>query len=104
MRLNCYAIFDTAAAVYQRPIFAQSDGEVIRSFTDVATDADHFVGKHPEDYSLHRIGVWDDQNAKFSPEQPECIATALELVAKTRNVNRDNVEKLDTKIKAGLTQ
>lgn len=59
MKLNMYCIYDTATGVYLRPFFMQSDGQATRSFKDIATDADHEIGKHPEDYSLHRIGVFD---------------------------------------------
>ena len=55
MRLNVYTIFDSAAGAYMRPFFMQSDGQALRSFTDIATDKDHEIGKHPEDYSLYRI-------------------------------------------------
>lgn len=98
MKLNVYSIFDTAAGTYMRPFFLQSDGQATRAFTDIATDADHEIGKHPEDYSLHRIGIFDDQKGKLIHEDKECLATGLEVVALTRNVNRDNVEELDFKV------
>lgn len=103
MKLNAYATYDTAAAVYSRPFFANSDGEVMRSFQDIATDADHPIGAHPEDYSLHRIGSYNDQTAKLEPETPECLATGLEVVALSRNVKRDQIEELDLKLSAGGT-
>lgn len=92
MKLNVYTIFDSASGMYMRPFFMQSDGQAMRSFKDIASDADHEIGKHPEDYSLHRIGVYDDNNAKLIPEDRECLATALEIIAQTQRVNRDNME------------
>ena len=55
MRLNVYTIFDSASSAYMRPFFMSSDGQALRSFTDISQDAEHEVGKHPEDYSLFRI-------------------------------------------------
>lgn len=82
MRLNIYSVFDAAVGVYKRPFFAQADGEAIRAFGDIAADTDHEIGKHPEDYSLFRIGTWDDGNAKLHPEDRECLVHALETLKK----------------------
>jgi hypothetical protein len=81
MKINVYTIFDSASAAYMRPFFAQSDGQATRSFGDIANDKNHEIGKHPEDYSLWRIGTFDDNTAEINPETKACLATALELVA-----------------------
>lgn len=95
MKLNVYSIFDTASGAYSRPFFAPSDGQAVRSFSDIACDATHEVGKHPEDYSLHRIGIFDDQKGQLIPEDKECMATALELIAMSRQPDRKNLELFD---------
>ena len=92
MNLNIYSIYDTATAAYMRPFFLQSDGQATRMFGDLAQNADHEVGQHPEDYSLYRIGIYDDQTAKLIPQEKTCLATALEIIAANKNVNRDNME------------
>jgi len=101
MLLNIYSIFDTAAAIYQRPFTAKSHGEVTRSFKDVCTDADHEIGKHPEDYTLFCLGTFNDGTGEVTGFGPEKVATALELVAATRQVNRDNIEDLHRNLKQG---
>ncbi len=95
MRMNVYTIFDTASAAYMRPFFQQSDGQAVRSFSDICLDAEHPVGQHPEDYSLCRIGMYDDAKGKLYPEDSEVLATGLELVAASRNVRRDNLDEFD---------
>mgnify|MGYP000326738420 CR=1 FL=1 len=87
MKLNIYSIYDTAAAAYMRPFFLQSDAQAKRAFSDIATDAEHAVGQHPEDYFLVRIGVFDDATGKLVPEDVESLATGLEMVAAARNVD-----------------
>lgn len=82
MKLNVYSIYDVKAGVYQRPFYAGADGEATRAFSDLVTDGEHPVGKHPEDYSLFRLGVFDDNNGKFQPEAPECLMTALQILSK----------------------
>lgn len=86
MKLNIYAIYDTAAAMYNRPFFGPADGSAIRQFSDLCVSADHELGKHPEDYSLVRLGTWDDNTAKFSLEDKETLITGNEAVAASRNV------------------
>ncbi len=97
MKLNVYSIFDTASGLYSRPYFTQSDAEAVRSFTDVSTDADHPVGKHAEDYTLFRLGTFDDERGQLNDEVNESLCTALERIASTRNSARDNLEVFGTK-------
>lgn len=103
MRLNVYAIYDTASKAYMRPFFLQSDGQAVRMFTDIAQDADHEIGKHPEDYSLFRIGTYDDQKGRLHPEDRECLATALELVALAKEKALANLDNFDAQVSAGGT-
>lgn len=81
MKINIYTIFDSASGAYMRPFFAQSDGQATRSFGDIARDENHEIGKHPEDYSLYRVGIFDDNKAEITPEDKTCLATAMELIA-----------------------
>jgi len=101
MLLNIYSVFDTAAAIYQRPFVGKSHGEVTRSFTDVCKDANHEIGKHPEDYTLFCLGTFNDGTGEVIGLAPEKVATALELIAATRQVNRDNIEELHRNLKQG---
>lgn len=95
MRLNVYTIFDTAAAVYKRPFVAQADGEVLRVFKDMALNKDHEIGAHPEDYSLWRIGTFDDNKAILVAETKECLATGTEMVASAQAVDAVKMKALD---------
>lgn len=94
MRWNVYTIFDTASGIYKRPFVAQADGEVLRVFGDMCCDADHEIGAHPEDYSLWRIGTFDDNKAKLVAEDLECLAQGVEMVARARSpeVVKENVK------------
>ncbi len=89
MKLNIYSIYDTASGLYSRPFFTPSDAEAIRSFSDIAVDAEHPIGKHPEDYTLIRIGTFDDATALLNNENNESLCTALERVAATRKFSNE---------------
>ncbi len=85
MKTQIYSIFDTAAGVYQKPIFARADGEIMREFQNICTDVEHPCGQHPEDYSLIRLGNFNDQNGLVANEENECLCTGLEMVAAARS-------------------
>ena len=98
MKLNVYSIYDTASGLYSRPFFTMSDAEAVRSFSDIAMDAEHPIGIHPEDYTLFRIGIFDDSNALINNEANESLCTALERCAAGRNVKRDNLDLFEKKV------
>lgn len=98
MRLNVYSVFDVAAGAYARPFFLQSDAAAIRTFCDVALNPEDAIGAHPEDYSLFRVGHWDDQKGKLVGESPECLSTALEAIARARKVDSAAVHNLDQEL------
>lgn len=92
MIFKVYSIYDTAAAVYRRPFCASADGEAMRVFYDMSIDAEHEVGKHPEDYSLFRIAKFDDNKGCYLDLSKDCLITALENVAASRNINPAQLE------------
>lgn len=100
MKTNLYSIFDTASGTYGKTIFAEADGIVMREFQNMCIDAEHPIGQHPEDYSLHRLGNFNNTTGLLTNEENECLANGIEMVALSRNVNRDNLEKLDQNLPA----
>jgi len=94
MKLNVYSIFDNASGLYSRPFYAQSDGEAIRSFSDIACDADHPIGMHPADYTLFRVGIWDDNTGKLTDEDNSSLCNALERVSARPNTDQIGEEYL----------
>ncbi len=88
MKMFIYSVFDSCSAIYDRPFVGNADGAVIRSFGDIASDADHPIGKHPEHFALFRIGSFNDGTGEVEAELPVCIAKAHELSAAVRNVKQ----------------
>ena len=79
MQLVMYSVFDKAVGAYMRPFFLQSDGQAVRFFMDEINAPDSAVGRHPEDYSLFRLGVFNDADGGFEPCEPLCVGRAHEL-------------------------
>ncbi len=95
MKQNIYSIFDTASGLYSRPFFTCSDAEAIRSFSDIATDAEHPIGRHPADYTLFRLGIFDDRDGNLTDEVNSSLCNALERIASAQNVKRDELDLFD---------
>lgn len=93
MRLFIYCVFDTCSGVYDRPMCARTDAEMIRSFGHIASDASHPIGKNPEHFQLHRVGTFDDNTAVIVPEDGVCLAKAHELVAAGRQIAPGSLQK-----------
>ena len=94
MRLNVYAIFDRASGIYDRPWCAHSDQAAIRSFTDIAQDAEHPIGKHPEDFTLFRVGTWQDDKGEMVGESAEKVIGAAEAVAAVRKIEPGSLKEV----------
>jgi hypothetical protein len=69
-----YAVFDRKAEMYSQPFLEVKDGTAIRAVQDlVIKDKDHPFAKHPSDFSLHKLGEFDEQSGvitgKTKPEK-----------------------------------
>ena len=80
MKVNIYSIYDTASKLYARPFMLAADGQAVRAVTDIANDAEHEIGRHPHDYILFRIGMFDEEKGELIPEIPQRLANCWELV------------------------
>jgi len=80
MKLIVLAVFDVQVAAYQRPFFAPALGAGVRAVTDEVNRQGSEMNAHPKDYSLYKLGEFDDVTGRFFPEdQPALIVTALAL-------------------------
>lgn len=98
MLWKMYAVFDSAAAVYDRPFVAHNHGSAARSFGDIAVSADHPIGKHPEHYSLVYIGEYDDGKGELRPVDRITVCTGLEMVAEAQKVDAGKIVELEKKV------
>lgn len=59
MIIRCYAAFDAKIADFHLAIFDIKDEGAIRQFADAVNDKQTKWNKHPEDYSLWYVGLFD---------------------------------------------
>jgi len=56
-----YAVYDRKAEMYSQPFLEIKDGTAIRAVQDIViNNKDHAFAKHPSDFSLHRLGSFDE--------------------------------------------
>ena len=92
MRVFVYVIRDSVSQVYDRPMCARSEGEMVRSFSDVAKDTSHPIGQHPEHYSLWNVGTYDDNSGMIEATPPVHVVNAIDLVRGDLEVVGDRVD------------
>lgn len=61
--LNLYALYDSKIEAYTPPFVAQSDREAIAAAVSDAIRENSKVSTFASDYTLFRIGEWDERNA-----------------------------------------
>lgn len=98
MKLNFYSIYDVATGAYMRPFLMPADAAAERAFKGLALDAEHDIGKHPEDYTLFKVGIFDDNTGQIIAFDPEKVVTALALVSASRNIKKDSLREFDTSL------
>lgn len=86
MLLLMFTIHDSASGVYERPFCSRSEADAVRMFGDVACDADHPIGKHPEHFSLWQVGSYQDTTGEIDAGAPRFVCKAIDLVVASRQV------------------
>lgn len=82
MKLNVYAVLDAKVGVYGQPFYEATDPAAIRSFTDAVNDGSNPNNqwyKHPEDFTLYKIGEYDNNTGSISSNGISALVTASSL-------------------------
>ena len=85
MKMVIVSIKDTAADAFGRPAFVATEGVALRQFQDEVNRAsdDNQLYKHPQDFHLYYIGMFDDSTGKFDlMEIPKLITRATDVIMK----------------------
>ena len=86
MRVNCYSIFDMKSLTYGTPFFSLNESVARRDFGDLTREPSSTVFRHPEDFRLFHVGVFDLDKGLFdngvfdSLVSPNFVCDALEFV------------------------
>jgi hypothetical protein len=88
MLIRLYSIFDSKVDAYSFPFQAKTKGEAIRIITESVNDSRSFLNKHPADYTLFELGVFDDAHASFNIHKtPISLGVCVEFIRDTPSVD-----------------
>jgi hypothetical protein len=80
MLLHVFTVRDSKAEAYLQPFYVPNESVARRAMTDCIEDDNHAFGKHPEDYALYALGVYDDSNGKFELlDAPQHLVNLVDL-------------------------
>jgi len=75
-----FCVYDSKARVFANPFISVNNETAIRDFQRACTDPQSDLMRFPSDYTLYKIGAYDDSNAMLSPiTPPEFICTAQQF-------------------------
>lgn len=80
MKLKMFSIRDCKAELYNPPSYFHNEGQATRQFSDAINNPETPYGQHPEDYTLFRIGTYDDETAEITPESPIALGVGVEFL------------------------
>lgn len=85
MILNLYAVLDQCSGVYDGPVPLHNDKVAMRQFAAAAQKEGTAVNNNPSDFSIWRVGRWNDATGEVETETKVCIAYAVDLLIKGDN-------------------
>lgn len=81
MILQIYAVYDEKAKAYLDPVYFGHDGEALRKFSDVVSNDQSPIAKHPGDFTMYKLGKFDSNSgAIIGLQTPEFLAKAIDFV------------------------
>ena len=86
MQLEIVSVYDVKADIFSTPVFTASQATAKRDFADVAQNPESKICKHPEDYRLFLLGMFDDETGTVeSVLRPVLLISALEAINPDKN-------------------
>lgn len=85
MKSSLYSVYDKKAEAFGRLFQLHNDSMAIRSFTSSIVSADGHMAEYPEDYSLYRVGVFNDETGTVEGSEALRIITGLEAIKESRD-------------------
>lgn len=77
---SVFSIFDAKAAAFMQPFFSVNEATARRAVAQALLAPDSMLGKFPEDYTLMRVGMFDDEKGQLhAVELPTVVCPVAAL-------------------------
>lgn len=74
------SIKDQAVEAFGPIMEVRANGEALRMFIDEVNNPDSRINKHPQDFDLYKMAMYDEQTGEIEPlNPPERIARAVDI-------------------------
>jgi len=80
MLQKMYSVYDEKAQAFSPPFFLHADGMATRAFSDCVNAKAHHFNKHPYDYTLFRIGEFDDTKGMVVGHAPKSLGNGVQFM------------------------
>ena len=103
--MNLYTIKDTASKRSIAPFVRENDDVAIRDFTKMVSGQpgpNNPFAETPEDFTLYKIGTWDDRSSAIRGIDPERLAEGEQLV--TTDIRDVAIREFEKKLETTLEQ
>lgn len=89
MKMYVFCVKDRAVDAFGNPMYAVAPGQALRSFTDEVNRAaeDNQLYRHPDDFDLYELGLFDTQLGVFECGVPRVVARGKDVSSKVSEVN-----------------
>lgn len=79
-----YTVLDSESKTHIAPFAMKTNRDAIEGFRLVANDEKTDYNKFPNDYSLIKIGSFDERQGTLESQAPEKLICAADLISKIR--------------------
>lgn len=81
MIYHVFSVRDSAAKAFLPPWIMHQVPMAVRLFGNTVNQPDHQWSANPEDFSLYRLGTWDDGSAQYDLlKEPELVCQGVQMV------------------------
>lgn len=93
MKQNLYSVLDIKAGIYGLQFFKNNHDEALRYFGDGCREPKTMLYIHPEDFTLHFHGVFDNESGLIEPVNPiQYLARATDYKKYSPKAVQDTAE------------
>lgn len=88
---DVFSVHDVKADAYLPPFILPKEAMAIRVFSDCINSDTHQFGQHPADYTLFRLGMFDDANGQFLLERgKQSLGNGVEFLNSSTTPEKTN--------------
>lgn len=78
MKVNMYAVYDAKSGIYTHPICTVNEQTMLRNMA-IAKETEKMYQQFPEDFTVFKVGEYDDTTGKITNITPEAITNVAAI-------------------------